>query len=142
MRLPMYVRQYSGCDSATMKSILLVDDSKFQRTANMRSLTRAGYHVLVAGDGEEAISLASHTPPDLIFLDLMLPKMSGVDVLKTLKGSSATASIPVVVLSGLSDKNEAKLLEEGAVAYLEKSKLDAKQQSEALREVVERVIGK
>jgi CheY-like chemotaxis protein len=125
-----------------MKSILLVDDSKFQRTANMRSLTRAGYRVMVAGDGEEAISLASHTPPDMIFLDLMLPKMSGVDVLKALKGSSTTASIPVVVLSGLSNRNEAKLLEEGAVAYFEKSKFEGMQQCEALLHVVERVIGK
>lgn len=125
-----------------MKSILLVDDSKFQRTANMRSLTRAGYRVMVAGDGEEAISLAASTPPDLIFLDLMLPKMSGVDVLKALKGGSTTSSIPVVVLSGLSDRNQAKLLEEGAVAYFEKSKLDGMQQSDALLRVVENVIGR
>lgn len=97
---------------------------------------------MVAGDGEEAISLASHTPPDLIFLDLMLPKMSGVDVLKALKGSSTTAAIPVVVLSGLSDRNGAKLIEEGAVAYFEKSKLDGKQQSDALLQVVAQVIGK
>ena len=123
-----------------MKQILLVDDSKFQRTANMRVLTRAGYQVTLAGDGEEALAQATLAPPDLIFLDLMLPKMSGVDVLKSLKSNSLTSSVPVVVLTGLSERNTGKLLEAGATAYVEKSKLEGSNASEILIQVVKAIL--
>ena len=126
--------------SAGGKQILLVDDSKFQRTANMRVLTKAGYQVVLAGDGEEALAQATRTPPDLILLDLMLPKLSGVEVLKCLKSNFATSAVPVVVLSGLSDKNTAKLLEEGAVAYIEKSKLEGTAGSETLLQLVRAIL--
>jgi len=106
--------------------ILLVDDSKFQRTINMRILAKAGYEVAVAGDGEEALALVSNEHPDLIVLDLLLPKMSGLDVIKALRQNVQTASIPVMILSGLSERNGAKLLKEGATAYFEKSRLEGK----------------
>lgn len=61
--------------------------------------------------------------PDLILLDMILPKMSGPEVLSHLKKEPATAVIPVVVLSSLSDKNRRKLLEAGAEDYLEKAAL-------------------
>ncbi len=117
-----------------MRHILLVDDSKLQRLANMRILAREGYDVAVAGDGEEALALVANRCPDLIFLDLLLPKMGGVEVLRALKQSARTASIPVVVVSGLSEKNGEKLLKEGATAYFEKSLLaGSKYEEELLR---------
>jgi CheY-like chemotaxis protein len=84
-------------------------------------MARAGYEVSSAADGDEALRLAREEVPDLILLDMMLPKVSGPDVLKALKGDPATAAIPVVVLSGLSQKNAEKLEAAGAFAFLEKS---------------------
>jgi CheY-like chemotaxis protein len=102
----------------------LVDDSKFQRRANESVLARAGYKVVTASDGEEALLIAHDRIPDLILLDMMLPKLGGPEVLRALKQNPVTASIPVIVLSGLAQKNEAKLMQEGATAYFEKSKLE------------------
>ena len=68
-----------------MTKILLVDDSKFLRLATERALARAGYDVSVAHDGENALELARDRQPDVILLDMLLPKMSGPDVLKALK---------------------------------------------------------
>jgi CheY-like chemotaxis protein len=101
--------------------VLLIEDSKFQRTANGRALIRAGYDVVYAVDGEEGLGAARENLPDLILLDMMLPKVSGLDVLRALKADVLVEHIPVVVLSGLGQSNEAKLLKEGATAFLMKS---------------------
>ena len=101
--------------------VLLIEDSKFQRIANGRALIRAGYDVVYAADGEEGLGAAREDMPDLILLDMMLPKMSGLDVLRALKADVLVKHIPVVVLSGLGQANEAKLLKEGATAFLMKS---------------------
>jgi len=106
-----------------MTKILLVDDSKFLRLATERALARAGYEVSTAVDGENALQMAREKHPDLILLDMLLPKMTGPDVLKALKKDPQTASIAVVVLTGLSQKNAARLQQDGAVAFLEKSEL-------------------
>jgi CheY-like chemotaxis protein len=105
-------------------SILLVEDSKFLRLATERALGRAGYQVCSAVDGDEALLLARRNLPDLILLDMLLPKLSGPDVLKALKQDPATKSIPVVVMTGMSQKNAARLQQDGAAAFLEKSSLE------------------
>jgi DNA-binding response OmpR family regulator len=89
--------------------------------AGERSLTKAGYTVICAKDGEEALEVAGQEKPDVVLLDMMLPKLSGPEVLRQLKLNPATAQVPVIVLTGLSQKNEARLLEDGAVAFVEKS---------------------
>ena len=101
--------------------ILLIEDSKFQRVANGRALVKAGYEVIYAGDGEEGLRSARENIPDLILLDMMLPKVSGVDVLRALKSDVLVKHVPVIVVSGLGQANEAKLLKEGAAAFLMKS---------------------
>jgi two-component system, cell cycle response regulator len=106
-----------------MTKILLVDDSKFLRLATERALARAGYDVSSAMDGENALKIARETRPDVILLDMLLPKMTGPDVLKALKKDPATAGIAVVVLTGLSQKNAMRLQQDGACAFLEKSEL-------------------
>ena len=102
---------------------MLVEDSKFMRVATERILTRAGYQVICAGDGDEALVLAGNSLPDLIVLDMLLPKLSGPEVLRSLKKSDLTAHIPVVVLSSLSQNNGPKLVKEGADAFIEKGSL-------------------
>jgi CheY-like chemotaxis protein len=103
--------------------ILLVEDSKTIRLENESALQNAGYEVICAEDGESALRMAQEHHPDLILLDMILPRMSGPEVLKHLKSEPATADIPVVVLSSLSEKNREKLLDEGAEEYLEKNAL-------------------
>ena len=116
--------------------ILLIEDSKFQRIANGRALVKAGYSVLYAGDGEEGLRAARENIPDLILLDMMLPRVSGLDVLRALKVDALVKHIPVIVLSGLGQANEAKLLNEGAAAFLLKS---SDNNSSVLIQAVERV---
>jgi CheY-like chemotaxis protein len=112
--------------------ILLIEDSKFLRLATERAMVRAGYEVTSAADGDEGLRLARQNLPDLILLDMLLPKLSGPDVLKALKLDPATAAIPVVVMSGLSNKNAARLEKDGAFAFLEKSELALDQGTEPL----------
>jgi DNA-binding response OmpR family regulator len=103
--------------------ILVAEDSKTIRQENERALTKAGYEVIGAEDGEAVLRLAREQKPDLILLDLLLPKMSGIEVLQRLKLDARTANIPVVVLSGLSERNRDKLIDAGAEDYLEKNSL-------------------
>jgi twitching motility two-component system response regulator PilH len=117
--------------------ILLIEDSKFQRIANERALVKAGYGVIHAGDGEEGLRAAREHIPDLILLDMMLPKVSGLDVLRALKNDVLVKHIPVIVLSGLGQANEAKLLNEGAAAYFVKSEKSLENDSSALIQAVE-----
>jgi CheY-like chemotaxis protein len=107
----------------TNVKILLVEDSKPIQRENESALHKVGYEVICAEDGESALRLAQEQKPDLILLDMILPKMSGPEVLRHLKSERETADIPVVVLSSLSEKNRRKLLEAGAEEYLEKSAL-------------------
>jgi len=115
-----------------MTKILLVEDSKFLRLATGRALAHAGYQISSAADGEEALGLAREKLPDLILLDMLLPKMSGPDVLKALKSDPLTQAIPVVVMTGMSQKNAARLRADGAFGFLEKSTLGLDKGSEKL----------
>lgn len=82
-------------DALASATILLIDDSKFLRRANELAFTKAGYGVLVAADGEEGLRIARDKIPDVIVLDMMLPKISGPQLLQALKGDSRTAGIPI-----------------------------------------------
>ena len=115
-----------------MTKILLVDDSKFLRLATERALARAGYEVSTAMDGEDALKIAREQNPDVILLDMLLPKMTGPDVLKALKKDPATAGIAVVAFTGLSQKNAIRLEQDGACAFLDKAALGLDKGSEAL----------
>ena len=106
-----------------MQTLLLVEDSKLLRVEREHALKKAGYLVLTAVDGMEALSVAHESHPDLILLDMMLPKLDGPSVLRALKADQFTASIPVVVVTGLSRRNEEKLLHDGATAFVEKEQL-------------------
>ncbi len=122
--------------------VLLVDDSKFLRMANELALSKAGFEVSTAADGEEALQVVSDKLPDIILLDMMLPKISGPEVLRALKANPATMDIPVIVLTSLSQKNEEKLLSEGAAAYFEKSTLGLDKSSDRLVATVVTVLGR
>jgi CheY-like chemotaxis protein len=120
--------------------ILLIEDSKFQRIANERALVKAGYSVIQAGDGEDGLRIARQNIPDLILLDMMLPKLSGLDVLRAVKNDVLLKHIPVIVLSGLGQANEAKLLKEGAAAFVLKSEKSFGNDSSLLIRTMESVL--
>ena len=125
-----------------MAKLLLVEDARYLRMASKRVLIEAGFEVDEAIDGEEALRIARQSQPDLIILDMLLPRMGGEQVLRALRQDQATAAIPVVVLSSLSQCNAAKLKEEGAVAYIEKSKLDLTTGGDKLVSVVKAALRK
>ena len=120
--------------------ILLVEDSKPIRMENQSALDQAGYEVICAEDGESALKLAQEHKPDIILLDMILPKMSGPDVLKHLKHDPNTAEIPVVVLSSLSEKNRQNLVEDGAEDYIEKNSLMPVRGMNLLPKMLENII--
>ena len=104
------------------KRVLIVEDDFFVRDLYNRELSREGFEVSAAEDGAEGLLKAIEEKPDLILLDIMLPKMSGLDVLKTLKEKEETKEIPVVLLTNLGQDS---VIREGftlgAIGYLIKA---------------------
>jgi DNA-binding response OmpR family regulator len=103
---------------------------------------RAGYEVITAVDGEEGLRLAVESNPDLVLLDMMLPKLSGQEVLRKLRLNAASASTPVIVLTSLSGSNREKLLSEGASLYFEKSLASMDSGSRPLLEAIEKLLAR
>lgn len=103
------------------KKILVVDDEKLVRTMLSDELATLGYEVFKAGSGEEALDIIGEISPDVILLDVIMPGLDGYEVCKMLKSSEATLHIPVIMLTGLTDK-EAKIrgLDAGALDFLNK----------------------
>ena len=134
------VADMSRSEEGGIVKILLVEDSKPIRRENENALLHAGYEVVCAVDGESALRFAREAKPDLILLDMILPKMGGPEVLQHLKEDPATAGIPVVVVSSLSEKNRQKLMEAGAEEYLEKNAIMPKQGVNLLPTMLENVI--
>ncbi|MEK7071765.1 MAG: response regulator, partial [Patescibacteria group bacterium] len=116
-----------------MKKILLIEDEQaLQKTVGDR-LSQEGYEIISALDGEIGLNLANAKKPDLILLDLILPKIQGLDVLKKLKETKETKEIPVIILTNLEEMEKInKALELGATAYLVKANY-------SLEELVEKI---
>ena len=103
------------------KTILIVDDEEDTLNLLRDRLTEEGFRTIEASNGKEAIEKASETPPDLILLDIMMPEVTGWDVMKRLKEEKETASIPVVVLSAASsDADRQRGLRMGIKDYFTK----------------------
>jgi adenylate cyclase len=123
-------------------NILIVEDSRFLRMASERALIKVGHQVISAADGEDGLRLAREGTPDLIVLDMMLPKLSGPSVLRALRMDPQTASIPVMVMTSLPKTNEGKLVRDGATSYFEKSELMLHKGSTVFVEEVEKMFSK
>src|SRR6185295_2089647 len=104
--------------------VLVAEDDRFLRKAAEMALKRRGYTVLTASNGEEALRTAQSVLPDLVLLDLIMPKLNGFDVLQALKKEAPTAHIPVIILSNLGQERDVQqAMEAGAAAYLIKTDL-------------------
>ena len=80
-------------------NILVVEDEDALATLLQYNLEKEGYRVTLAGDGEEAMTLASEQAPDLVVLDWMLPKVSGIEVCRRLRARSETRKVPILMLT-------------------------------------------
>lgn len=106
----------------TFKSILLVDDDITLREMYAERLKAEGFLVNTAKDGEEALQMATENHPNIILLDIMMPKINGLDVLKKLKEQTETKNIPVIVLTALiQDRERMESVTRGADDYIVKS---------------------
>lgn len=113
--------------------ILFVEDEEALQKSMGRALEFEGYQVLTASDGETGYNIAIKEKPDLILLDLILPKMDGFEVLRSLKKNEETKKIPVAILTNLESTADIdKALELGALTYLVKANYE-------LRDLLEKV---
>ncbi|OGY93541.1 MAG: hypothetical protein A2406_02825 [Candidatus Komeilibacteria bacterium RIFOXYC1_FULL_37_11] len=104
--------------------ILFVDDDNFLRKVYKAELSEQGYDVILAADGEEGLEKAKIADPDLIILDMIMPKKNGFEVLTELQNDHNTQNIPVIILSNLGQEDDIKKgLDLGAVDYLVKDNI-------------------
>ncbi|MBN1485153.1 MAG: GAF domain-containing protein [Chloroflexia bacterium] len=106
-----------------MGTVLVVDDDKDILGWLQRVLTEQGFQVQTAGDGEQALQAVASSPPDLILLDLRMPKMDGPEVIKHLKLDQATQDIPIIVITASSvdkERDRVQILGMGAETFLTK----------------------
>lgn len=104
------------------KHILFIEDEPTLQKTLGRALENDGYQVSSALDGQSGLALVKEAKPDLVLLDLILPKMDGFEVLKKIKEDEATKDIPVIILTNLeSPEDVEKALSQGATNYLVKA---------------------
>ncbi len=120
--------------------ITLIEDDEVLSIVMREELVKAGFDVLLAFDGEKGVRLVRSKKPDLVLLDLLLPKKSGFEVLQELKKDPRTKSIPVVILTSLSmDEGIQKALRAGADDYFVKSQHTSLELVEMIKDFIEKI---
>ena len=103
------------------KTILYVEDNEFNRKIVRQLLAKTTYRLREAVDGEQGVASALAAPPDLILMDIQLPKISGLDATRQLRGDPRTAAVPIIVVTSFAlSGDEQKATAAGATAYLAK----------------------
>ena len=117
------------------KKILFIEDEKSFQEILGQALKQQGFEVKEALNGQDGLDLVAKFDPDLILLDLILPKLNGFEVLEKIKGNEATKNIPVIILTNLENSEDIqRVLELGAFDYLVKSNY-------SLNEIINKVKG-
>jgi CheY-like chemotaxis protein len=120
-----------------MIKVLIVEDDPLMSRMYQKIFSFEKYEVAMAGDGEEALAKVVEFSPTIILLDVMMPKMNGLQVLERLKTNPATKSIPVVMLTNLAGQQDAETaLSKGAVKYIVKSEHEPKEIADMVNEIV------
>jgi two-component system phosphate regulon response regulator PhoB len=118
--------------------ILLVEDDRFLRRAAEASLRQRGFAVTVAADGEEALVKVRAEIPDLILLDLLMPKLTGIEVLRALRAEEATKKVRVLILSNSSREQDLEAIKElGVTDYLVKANLSLQELGDRVAQLLE-----
>ena len=103
------------------KTVLYVEDNEFNRKIVRQLLSRTSYRLVEANDGETGVAAAREQQPDLILMDVQLPKMSGLDATRILKSDATTAHIPIIVITSFAlSGDDQKAMDAGASSYLAK----------------------
>jgi CheY-like chemotaxis protein len=125
-------------DMASIKKVLLAEDDRFLRRACEAALRRRGVVVISAEDGEQALALARAERPNLILLDLLMPKMTGLEVLSALNADDLLRDIPVLILSNSSREFDMRDAEsKGVVGYLVKANLSLQELGDRVGAILE-----
>ena len=120
-----------------MAKVLIVEDDPLMSRMYQKIFTFEGYEVDMAGDGEEGIEKAKTGKPTIILLDVMMPRMNGLQALERLKLDPDTKAIPVVMLTNLAGQQDAETaLSKGAVKYIVKSEHEPKQVANMVKEIL------
>ncbi len=120
-----------------MKKILFIEDEPTLQKAIGRFLEKEGYQIESALNGELGLEVSKKIKPDLILLDIILPKKDGFEVLKELKEDEATKNIPVIILTNLeSDVDVEKALSLGATTYLVKANYELEEITKKIKEIL------
>lgn len=105
-----------------MAKILIVEDDKFLRELMVQKILKEGYQVVEGINGEEGVAKAKEEKPDLMLLDLILPGIDGFEALRQVKDNPETATIPVIILSNLGQKDDVERgMKLGATDYMIKA---------------------
>ncbi|MDP1884746.1 MAG: response regulator [Candidatus Moranbacteria bacterium] len=119
------------------KKILIVEDENSLHNALKEFLLTENFDVISAGDGEMAVKLAKSEKPDLISLDIILPKKDGFEVLAELKGDEKTNKIPIILLTNLERTEDiGRAFDLGVNTYLVKSNYNLKEIAEKIKETL------
>jgi two-component system, cell cycle response regulator DivK len=103
------------------KTILHVEDNELNRKIIRDLLRRTSYRLIEAPDGEAAVAIAKEQPPDLVLMDVQLPRISGIEATRRLRGEPATADIPIIAITSFAlSGDEKRAKDAGASAYLAK----------------------
>lgn len=122
-----------------MPKIVCAEDDKMISTSLVEGFSQAGFEVTPAYDGEEALAKIKEVKPDIVLLDIMMPKLDGIGVVWELKSDNEISNIPVIMLTNLSDPTTiSKILEAGVTDYLLKSEQSIDQIVEKVQEVMTR----
>jgi DNA-binding response OmpR family regulator len=120
------------------KKILIVEDESTLQKALTEFLEEEGFEVFSALDGEIGVALAKKEKPDLVLLDIILPKKDGYEVLEDLKGNEETKNIPVILLTNLESPEDIdRAFEKGASTYLVKSNYKLEEVVGKIKEILE-----
>ncbi len=117
--------------------ILIVEDDPLMSRMYQKIFTFDGYDVVMAADGQEGLDKAREVKPTLMLLDVMMPKMNGLEVLTKIKADPETKTIPVVMLTNLAGQQDAEAaLAKGAVKYIIKSEHEPSEVSGMVKEIL------
>lgn len=120
-----------------MAILLITEDDPLMSRMYQKIFTFEGYKVVMAGNGEEGLEKAKLEKPTLILLDVMMPKMNGLQMLEKLKADPDTKGIPVIMLTNLAGEKDAEVaLGKGAVKYIVKSEHEPKEIVNMVKEIL------
>jgi len=117
--------------------ILITEDDPLMSRMYQKIFTFEGLEVVMAADGQEGLDKAREIKPTMILLDVMMPKLNGLQVLEKLKADPETKAIPVIMLTNLAGQQDAEnALAKGAIKYIVKSEYEPKQVADIVKELL------